>query len=76
MWQSREEYNKFPLKFFSKHVYEVRSKQIAGPYWQVKRNKNAMKLHRVKTDRIRKEWEDYAKVEERIHGLKVGEDND
>ena len=42
----------------------------------MKRNKNAMKLHRVKTDRMRKEWEDYAEVEERIHGLKVGEDND
>ena len=76
MWQSQEEYSKFPLKFFSKSIYEVRSKQIAGPYWQVKRNKNAMKLYRVKTDRMRTEWEDYAEVEEWSRGLKVGEDND
>jgi hypothetical protein len=32
-------------------VYEVRNKELAGPYWQTKRNKNGRELHRLETDK-------------------------
>ena len=40
---SRKEYQDFPLPVFRKHIYQERSKQLAAPFWQHKRNKNAMK---------------------------------
>jgi hypothetical protein len=50
LWESREEYQAFPYEFFCKQVYEVRQKALAGPYWQVKRNKSGKELHRLQTN--------------------------
>ncbi len=43
LWLKRKEYQEFPLQSFCKCIYKVRSKKLAGPYWQAKPNKNAMK---------------------------------
>ena len=56
LWKLRKEYQDFPYDFFRKRVYEVRNKELAGPYWQTKRNKNGRELHRLETDKMRKEW--------------------
>jgi hypothetical protein len=53
LWESRVEYQAFPYDYFHKRVYEVRQKGLAGPYWQVKRNKNGRELHRLETDEMR-----------------------
>ena len=56
LWESREEYQAFPYDFFCKHVYEVRQKALAAPYWQAKRNKNGRELHRLQTNEMREKW--------------------
>ena len=56
LWESRVEYQAFPYDHFRKRVYEIRSKQLAAPYWQVKRNKNGRELHRLETNEMRKVW--------------------
>lgn len=56
LWESREEYQAFPYEFFRKRVYEVRQKALAGPYWQVKRNKSGKELHRLQTNEMREKW--------------------
>ena len=43
IWESRPEYQDFPLYIFRKHIYQERSKQLASPFWQHRRNKMAMK---------------------------------
>ena len=43
LWQSRIEYQDFPLFVFRKHIYQERMKQLAAPFWQHKRNKIAKK---------------------------------
>ena len=43
LWKSRSEYQDFPLLVFCKHIYQERTKQLAAPYWQHKRNINAKK---------------------------------
>ncbi len=48
-------------------VYEARSEQLAGPYWQVKRNKNGRELNHLETDNMRKQW---------AHGVEMEEMND
>lgn len=73
LWKEREEYQEFPLSFFRKRIYEVRSKKVGGPYWQAKRNKNAMKLHRIETDRLRKEWIDDIELVELMKGMRIGD---
>jgi hypothetical protein len=50
LWMSRREYQYFPYNYFCKHVHEVRYKQLAAPYWQVKRNKNGIALHHLETN--------------------------
>ena len=56
LWESRVEYQAFPYDHFRKRVYEIRSKQLAAPYWQVTRNKNGRELHRLETNEMRKVW--------------------
>ena len=41
--KSRKEYQDFSLSVFYKHIYQERTKQLAAPYWQHKRNKNEKK---------------------------------
>ena len=43
LWESRAAYKEFPLSIFRKHIHQERTKQLAAPYWQHKRNKNAGK---------------------------------
>lgn len=55
LWESREEYQEFPLSTFRKHIYQERTKQLAAPYWQHKRNQKAKKnLEDAK--KLREEW--------------------
>ncbi len=74
LWKKRKEYQEFPLDFFRKRIYEVRSKKLAAPYWQVKRNKNAMKLHRIETDRLRKEWVEGIELMDLMDRLSIGDE--
>ena len=67
LWKTRREYQAFPYDHFRMRVYEARSKQLAGPYWQVKRNKNGRELNRLETDKMRKQW---------AHGVEMEEMND
>ena len=45
IYQSQSVYQEFSLDDFRKHIYQEKYKQIAGPYWQMKRNKTALKQH-------------------------------
>jgi len=49
------EYQKFPLLIFHKHIYQERTKQLAAPYWQHKRIKNASKKYE-ETEAMLMEW--------------------
>lgn len=55
LWKSRAEYQDFPLAIFRKHIYQERTKQLAAPYWQYKRNKNARKRFE-EAEEMLKEW--------------------
>lgn len=57
LWESREEYQCFPLRIFRKHIYQERTKQLAAPYWQDKRNKNARKKYEDGQE-LMKKWHD------------------
>jgi hypothetical protein len=56
LWKSRLEYQDFPLRVFRKHIYQLRSKRLAAPFWQYKRNKNAQKNYE-ETENMLKEWQ-------------------
>ena len=55
LWESRKEYSDFPLCVFCKHIYQLRSKRLAAPFWQYKRNMNARKKYE-EVKRMMKEW--------------------
>lgn len=56
LWKSRKEYQDFPPTVFRKHIYQLRSKQLAAPFWQHKRNKNAKEKYE-ETENLLKEWQ-------------------
>ena len=72
LWMSRREYQYFPYNYIHKHVYKVRYKQLAAPYWQVKRNKNGRALHHLETNQMRTKWADGEDFEEMISMFKQG----
>ncbi|KAL7432776.1 hypothetical protein ACHAXH_003899 [Discostella pseudostelligera] len=55
LWKSRREYQDFPLDVFRKHIYQLRSKRLAAPFWQYKRNMIA-KMKYEEVERSMKEW--------------------
>jgi len=55
LWQLRKEYQDFPLVVFRKHIYQERNKQLAAPFWQHRRNKNAKKQFEEAQEMMR-EW--------------------
>ncbi len=57
LWESRKEYQDFPLRIFRKHIYQERTKQLAAPYWQHKRNKIAQKQFEEEVDKLADDWE-------------------
>ena len=58
LWETLEEYQDFSLKDFRKHVYQEKYRQLAGPYWQQKRNKAAEKKHYEEVEKMYQEWQD------------------
>ncbi len=56
LWKSREEYQAFPLSVFRGHIYQLRTKRLAAPYWQYKRNTNARKEYE-ETEKNLKDWQ-------------------
>ena len=56
LWKSRPEYQDFPLDVFRKHIYQLRYKRLATPFWQYKRNKNA-RMKYEETENLLKEWQ-------------------
>ena len=56
-WLSREEYQDFPLGTFRNHFYQERRKQLAGPYWQLKRNIKAQMEHDKQVANMKSEWQ-------------------
>ena len=73
LWKSRVEYQDFPLAVFRKHIYQERMKQLAAPYWQYKRNKNAKKRFE-EVEEMMKEWHQ-AKFNKSMEGLIADWDN-
>ena len=67
LWRSRPEYQEFPLRIFRKHIYQERTKQIAAPYWQYRRNKNAREKYELKEKMLR-EWSE-AEINRAVEGL-------
>ena len=72
--EKRPEYQEFPPEFFRKRIYEIKGKQRAGPYWQAKRNKNALKSHQIEAERLRKEWAEDDEILELMGSLRVTDD--
>ena len=65
LWGTSELYQNFTLEDFRKHIYQEKYRQLAGPYWQKKRNKAAQKQYEMEVERLYKEWNDTKwKVEE------------
>ena len=56
LWESRDEYLDFPLSVFRKHIYQERSKQLAAPCWQHRRNQMAQKKKMEEAQKVEKEW--------------------
>lgn len=56
LWQSRDEYQKFPLDVFRYHFYQEQRKQLAGRYWQQARNITAQKAHDKEVEEMKDEW--------------------
>ena len=73
LWASRIEYQDFPLSVFRKHIYQLRMKQLAVPYWQYKRNENATKKFQ-EAQKEMKEWHQ-AKFNKNMEGLIADWDN-
>jgi len=55
LWKSMAEYQEFSLSVFSKHIYQERTKRLAAPYWQHKRNNN-MRNKFEEAEEILKDW--------------------
>ena len=53
--QSSDVYKDFSLDDFRKHIYQEKYRQLAGPYWQQKRNKAAEKKHYADVDEMYRE---------------------
>ena len=56
LYESCEEYMHFSLEDFRKHVYQEKYRQIAGPYWQQKRNTAALREQEKKVNELFAEW--------------------
>jgi hypothetical protein len=56
LYQTQSVYQEFSLKDVRKHIYQEKYKQIAGPYWQMKRNKTALKEHLKNVNRMYDEF--------------------
>ena len=57
LWKSHEDYQDFSLKDFRKHIYQEKYRQLAGPYWQKKRNKAALKEQEKTVEKMYQEWQ-------------------
>ena len=73
LWKSRTEYQAFPLLIFRKHIYQERTKKLAAPYWQHKRNKIAHRKYE-ETEAMLKEW-DSVQWDRQVDGLIEDWDN-
>ena len=56
LWESRKEYKDFPLPIFHKHIYQERTKQLAAPFWQHKRNQKAQKKSIEEAKKMKEGW--------------------
>lgn len=56
LFKTRPEYQDFSLHDFRKHIYQTKYKELAGPYWQRKRNIIAMKEHIKNVRRMYEEF--------------------
>lgn len=56
LWKSHDDYQDFSLEDFRKHIYQEKYKQLAGPYWQKKRNKIGLKEHEKTVRKLYQEW--------------------
>ena len=56
LWLSNEHYQDFSLDDFRRHIYQEKYRQLAGPYWQAKRNKIALKEHYKRVEKLYEEW--------------------
>ena len=74
LYKSQSCYQEFSLTDFRKHVYQEKYKQLAGPYWQKKRNQIAQREHLEEVDRMYSEFL-HSNYEENLHAITVGLQN-
>jgi len=55
LWKLRIQYRDFPLSIFRLHIYQEKYKQLAAPYWQIKRNEAATEKRRNESQQM-KAW--------------------
>jgi len=56
LWRLRSDYQDFPLVIFHKHIYQERTKQLAAPCWQYKRNQLSQKKTAEEAQKMKSEW--------------------
>ena len=74
LWESHDDYQDFSLEDFRKHIYQEKYGQLAGPYWQKKQNKIALKKHLDAVDKTVNEWRHtkfQADLEDVTRGMKA-----
>ncbi|KAL7523074.1 hypothetical protein ACHAWF_000353 [Thalassiosira exigua] len=57
LWQSRAEYQCFPLHVFRGHIYQEERKQREKPGWVAKRNKKGRKNRDKEVAAMKEEWD-------------------
>ncbi len=56
LWQSRDEYQDFPLDVFRGHIYQESRAQREANYWVPKRNKDAQRARDKEAKQLKEEW--------------------
>ena len=56
LYETQDAYKEFSLDDFRKHVYKEKHNLIAGPYWQQKQNRTALKQHLKNVEKMREEF--------------------
>ena len=72
LYKSQSCYQEFSLDDFRKHIYQEKYKQLAGPYWQKKRNQMALRerldeVDQMYTDFLHSNYKE--NLEAVMHGL-------
>ena len=74
LWESRAQYQDFPLEVFRNHIYQAKRKMREEPGWVLKRNEKAKKLHEEDIRKNKNKWEakeNEAEIKALVEQLKI-----